>query len=299
MQGEHMKSLELFAGIGGISLAAEWAGIETVAFCEREPFCHKVLKKQWPNVPIFDDVCTLNKESLIDRGIDIGSIGLISGGYPCQPFSVAGERKGEDDDRHLWPEVKRLLEEIRPTWFIGENVAGHVTLGLDTVLSDLEGIDYSWRSFVIPASSVGANHERYRVFVVAHSNSIRSNTEEECGINGNGEKEMQKRVFPQFGFADNFNDVRNTNSKSGPQANQTSNTFGKEWDPWEVSPREHRGETSRTHWESNQPPVCRVDDGISGGLDKSRLKALGNAVVPQQIYPIFKTIMEIERMNNK
>ena len=168
-----MKSIELFAGIGGIALAAEWAGIETVAFCEREPFCQRVLNKHWPNVPMFDDVKNLNRQVLEEKGViePGGTVDIISGGYPCQPFSSPGKRKGEEDDRHLWPEVKRLLEEIRPTWFVGENVAGHITLGLDTVLHDLESIGYSWKSFVIPAAAVGANHERFRVFIIAHSNS--------------------------------------------------------------------------------------------------------------------------------
>jgi DNA (cytosine-5)-methyltransferase 1 len=293
-----MRSIELFAGIGGIALAAEWAGIETVAFCEREPFCQKVLKKQWSEVPIFDDVRTLNKRSLEERGIDVGSIKLISGGYPCQPFSLAGNREGENDDRHLWPEVKRLLQEIGPDWFIGENVAGHVTLGLDTVLYDLEDIGYTWQPFVIPAASVGANHERYRVFIVAHSDSIGDNTKKKCGVDENRTKEMQKWKLSQFGPANNIDDVCDTNHKSGSQTNKTSNSIGEERNAREIIAGEYRGTPSRTHWEGNQPTVCRVDDGISNGLDKSRLKALGNAVVPQQIYPIFKYIMEIERMNN-
>jgi DNA (cytosine-5)-methyltransferase 1 len=293
---ENMRSIELFAGIGGIALAAEWAGIETVAFCEREPFCQKVLNKRWQNVPIFDDVKTLNRQVLEERGIDVESIELISGGYPCQPFSLAGNREGENDDRHLWPEVKRLLQEIKPTWFVGENVAGHVTLGLDTVLHDLENIGYTWQPFVLPAAAVGANHERYRVFVVAHSNSLRDNTKEECGTNGNREKEMQERKFSQFGPSYNFNHVRNTNSESGPQTNKTSYSIREERNSRESFTGEYRGEPSRKHWEGNQPSVCRMDDGLSRGLDQGRLKALGNAVVPQQIYPIFKTIMEIERM---
>lgn len=167
-----MRMLSLFAGIGGIDLAAQWAGIETVAFCEIEPFCQKVLQKHWPGVPIFDDVRKLRKQTLIDAGVigDGRAIDIICAGYPCQPFSHAGKRKGKKDDRHLWPEVKRLLQETRPAWFVGENVAGHVTLGLDDVLSDLEGIGYSAEPFVIPACAVGAPHQRGRVFVLAHSN---------------------------------------------------------------------------------------------------------------------------------
>lgn len=168
-----MKALSLFSGIGGIDLACEWAGIETVAFCEREPFPQKVLRKHWPNVPIYDDVCTLTKERLEADGI-IGSgrtIDIIHGGYPCQPFSLAGERKGSEDDRALWPEVKRILEEIRPRWFVGENVAEHISLGIDDVLSNLDDIGYTSQPIVLPAAAVGAAHRRDRVFILAHTNS--------------------------------------------------------------------------------------------------------------------------------
>lgn len=163
--------LDLFSGIGGISLAAEWAGIETVAFCEIESFCQKVLRKHWPDVPIFEDVKKLNKQALTDAGV-IGNgrtIDIVAGGYPCQPFSHAGKRLGEEDDRHLWPEVFRIVRELRPTWVIGENVAGHVTLGLDDVLTDLESEGYQTRAFVLPAAAVGAPHRRDRVFVVGYS----------------------------------------------------------------------------------------------------------------------------------
>ena len=162
-----MKALSLFSGIGGIDLACEWAGIETVAFCEREFFPQKVLRKHWPDVPIYDDVCTLTKERLEADGI--GSIELIHGGYPCQPFSHAGKRKGKEDDRHLWPEVFRLIETMRPRWFVGENVAGHVTLGLDDVLSDLGNIGYTAQPIVIPAAAVGAPHRRDRIFIVGYT----------------------------------------------------------------------------------------------------------------------------------
>lgn len=164
-----MRSLSLFSGIGGIDLACEWAGIKTVAFCEREPFCQKVLQKHWLNIPIYDNVCTLTKERLEADGI--GTIDLISAGYPCQPFSHAGKREGAEDDRHLWPEVARLLHEIRPRWFIGENVAGHITLGLDDVLADLESEGYEAQVFVIPACAVNSPQQRYRVFIVAYSDN--------------------------------------------------------------------------------------------------------------------------------
>lgn len=169
-----MRKASLFSGIGGIDLAAHWAGMETVVFCEREPFPQKVLQKNFPGVPIIDDVHDFTREELERRGIfgDGRTIDIISAGYPCQPFSHAGQRRGTEDDRHLWPEVKRILEEIRPRWFLGENVAGHITLGLDDVLSDLGGAGYTAQALVIPAAAVGASHKRDRVFIVGYTDSV-------------------------------------------------------------------------------------------------------------------------------
>lgn len=169
-----MRKASLFSGIGGIDLAAHWAGMETVVFCEREPFPQKVLQKNFPGVPILDDVHDFTREELERRGIfgDGRTIDIISAGYPCQPFSHAGQRRGSEDDRHLWPEVKRILEEIRPRWFLGENVAGHITLGLDDVLSDLGGAGYTAQALVIPAAAVGASHKRDRVFIVGYTDSV-------------------------------------------------------------------------------------------------------------------------------
>ena len=168
-----MRMLSLCSGIDGIGLAAKWAGIETVAFCEIEPYPQKVLRKRFPGVSIFDDLRKLNKQMLIDAGVitEDGSrtIDLICAGYPCQPFSHAGKRLGENDDRHLWPEVFRIIQELRPPWFFGENVAGHVTLGLDSVLADLESEGYSTRAFLLPAAAVEAPHGRARVFIVGHT----------------------------------------------------------------------------------------------------------------------------------
>ncbi|MED0704919.1 DNA cytosine methyltransferase [Aneurinibacillus aneurinilyticus] len=171
-----MRMLDLFSGIGGISLAADWAGIETVAFCEIEPFPQKVLRKNWPGIPIFGDIKKLNYRRLMRKLYKQGvidshdhSIDIICGGYPCQPFSNAGKRQGQADDRHLWPEMFRLVRELRPTWVVGENVAGHISLGLDDVLADLESEGYQARAFVLPAAAVGAPHRRDRVFIVGYS----------------------------------------------------------------------------------------------------------------------------------
>ena len=166
-----MKVLDLFSGIGGFSLGLERAGFETVAFCEVEPFCQKVLKKHWPDVPIYKDIRKLSSERLQRDGIT--SIDVICGGYPCQPFSAAGKQRGEEDDRHLWPEMQRLIQEIRPNWVIAENVANHVRLGLDSVLSDLEALGYTWGAYTIPACAIDAPHKRERLWIVAHNSSDR------------------------------------------------------------------------------------------------------------------------------
>jgi len=162
------KHLDLFSGIGGFSLGLEaTGGFETVAFCDVEEFPRKVLQKHWPDVKQYKDIKELTYDKLKADGID--TIDIITGGYPCQPFSVAGRKKGEEDPRHLWPEYFRLVKECRPTWVIGENVGGHIKLGLDTVLENLESEGYAVRTFSIPASAVGANHKRERVWVVGYS----------------------------------------------------------------------------------------------------------------------------------
>ena len=163
-----MRHLDLFSGIGGFSLGLEATQqIKTVAFCEIDKYCTKVLNKNWPEVPVYNDIKELTYDKLKADGID--NIDIITGGYPCQPFSVAGLKKGVEDPRHLWPEYFRLIKELRPTWVIGENVSGHIKLGLDTVQEDLESEGYSLRTFSISASSVGANHQRERIWTVAYS----------------------------------------------------------------------------------------------------------------------------------
>lgn len=197
-----MNALSLFSGIGGLDLAGEWAGVNTVAMCEREPYPRRVLAKHWPGVPIYDDVCTLTREVLERDGIDPDTIGLISAGFPCQPFSHAGNRAGTDDERYLWPEVVRVVDDIRPTWFVGENVTGLLSManedgepelvsrtldrtaeedfyeGVFTqseimliyrICQDLEDIGYAVQIYVVPAAAVGAVHQRYRVFIVGNT----------------------------------------------------------------------------------------------------------------------------------
>ena len=202
-----LKILDLFSGIGGFSLGLEaTGGFETAAFCEIDPYCRSVLKKHWPGVPIFEDIRKL-------KGTDIGTVDIITGGYPCQPFSVAGKQKGVEDKRHLWPEYFRIIKECRPTWVIGENVGGHIKLGLDSVIEDLESEGYAARTFSISASSVGANHQRERIWIVANSDSSGSESAQPAIIGeqknkeiGNGQTDDTARItsganstFPEQG----------------------------------------------------------------------------------------------------
>ncbi len=158
--------LDLFSGIGGFALAARWAGIETVQFVEYEPYAQKVLAKNFPGVPIAGDIYEFDATKFL-------GVGLVTGGFPCQPFSVAGKQLGAEDDRAIWPQMLRVIREARPTWVIGENVTGIITMELDNVLSDLEREGYTTQTLVIPAASVDAKHRRDRCWIIAHTTGTR------------------------------------------------------------------------------------------------------------------------------
>ena len=163
-----LTHLSLFSGIGGLDLAAEAAGCVTVGQCEWADYPTKVLEKHWPDVPRWRDIRTLTGESFYER-TGLRTVDIVSGGFPCQPFSVAGKHGGKDDDRYLWPEMLRVIRELKPTWVIGENVPGIVNLALDTVLSDLEAEGYESQAFIVPACGVDAPHKRERVAILAYS----------------------------------------------------------------------------------------------------------------------------------
>ena len=165
-----LTHLSLFSGIGGLDLAAEMAGFVTVGQCEWADYPAKVLERHWPDVPRWRDIRTLTGESFYER-TGLRTVDVVSGGFPCQPFSVAGKRRSKDDDRYLWPEMLRVIHELRPSWVLGENVPGIVNLALDTVLSDLENEGYSAQAFLVPACGVDAPHRRERVAILAYTDN--------------------------------------------------------------------------------------------------------------------------------
>jgi DNA (cytosine-5)-methyltransferase 1 len=236
-----VRVLDLFAGIGGFSLGLERAGMEIAGQVEIDPYCQKILAKHWPDVKRMNDVTEV-------KGNEFGSIDVLCGGFPCQPFSVAGKQRGKDDDRYLWPEMFRIIEACRPTWVIGENVAGLISMGLEQVLSDLEGEGYITQTFRIPACAVDAPHRRDRLWVVAYSDSER--------LQGSEQKKIQRKQALQ-------------GSKDGGIFTQ----FGK-------LPSIHT------------PRLCRTLHGIPNGVD--RIKALGNAIVPQIPEIIGRAILQIQ-----
>lgn len=308
------KVLDLFSGIGGFSLGLEWAGMETVAFVENNEFCRNILQKHWPAIPCAGDIKNLEYKNneLLFEGVPIygGAINVICGGYPCQPFSVAGNRKGEEDARHLWPEMFKLIQAAKPQWVIAENVAGHIQLGADAVISQMESIGYSVWAFVIPACAVGAHHRRDRLWIVAHSDNgaaapFREYCEEEVeswmqardvvNTDGNGcggysisQKEEPFRRAEAAALPNGKNDA---NSHSHDV--QGREQFDKE-DGQEQALRS-AGLCDRARqlgsWEA-EPNVGRVAYGISSRVD--RLKALGNAVVPELVFIIATAILRYQ-----
>ncbi len=265
-----MKHGSLFSGIGGFDLAAEWMGWENVFQVEIDPFCQKVLKKNFPNVKRYGDI----KEFKGKRG----SVDILTGGFPCQPFSHAGKRKGESDDRYLWPEYLRVIREIQPTYVVSENVAGLISMEdgktLDGILLDLEGEGYETEQFIIPACSVEGWHRRNRIWIVAYTSGTRgaglsANEIDRCSGNNGREK------------AKILQDVSNTNSKRLEVRECKSRNHD------EKCPSTKRNNNWRENW-TTEPSVGRVANGVPNRVD--RLKGLGNAIVPQVAYEIFKAI---------
>jgi DNA (cytosine-5)-methyltransferase 1 len=247
-----MLHLDLFSGIGGFALAVDrvWPEAEHV-FCDNNLFCQQVLKKHWPNSKIYDDIRTITDNLSAD---------VLTGGFPCQPFSQAGRRRGTADNRYLWPEMFRVIQLTKPTWVIAENVGGFVTwnegLVLEQVCTDLESENYEVQTFIIPAVSVNAPHRRERVWIVANSQG------------GNPSDPPSIRRENGVGM---LSELHRPETRIGEREGLRSH-------------RRWEGES----WVEVATRICRVDDGIPGRLD--RIKSLGNAIVPQVAEQIMRAI---------
>jgi len=291
-----VQVLDLFSGIGGFSLGLKRAGMETIGFCEIDPFCRKVLAKHWPDVTIHTDIRSLDGKDYKGRAE------IICGGFPCQPFSQAGKRRGTEDDRHLWPEMLRVISEVRPTWVIGENVIGIVKMELDSILSDLEGEGYQTRAFIIPACGIDAPHKRDRVWIIAHANS---EGESDGPVNeGPRPRQLELMADPNSGFSSVTQQAVQAGratiiSSSNDVADSESERVQRLWTSGEQKPHTYGGQKLSlcgserprpAYWEA-EPGMGRVVDGIPNRVD--RIKGLGNAVVPMVVEVIGNAIMEI------
>ena len=314
-----MRHVDLCSGIGGFALGFEWAGLSSpVLFCDNELWCRRVLAKHWPHVPVAEDVRELAK----DAGRLVPDCDILTAGYPCQPFSAAGKQRGEEDDRHIWPEIFTIVKAKLPRWCVFENVYGHISLGLDQVLSDLEGQGYACQAFVVPACAVDAPHRRDRVWIVANTDNTgqpassgrgQDNRDEEghdsgrvCENVGHAQDDRRDRRAtqarregapdqsdkPRLGVrgesSGSSSDVADTNGQRG----RSGYSRGQDAKTARQPPR-HSGHDARgmETW-LPEPPVGRVANGIPRRVD--RLKGLGNAIVPQIAQRIGETIKAVD-----
>jgi DNA (cytosine-5)-methyltransferase 1 len=295
-----MKHGSLFSGIGGFDLAAEWMGWENVFHCEWNPFGQKVLKHYWPKAESFNDI-TKSDFTKYANTIDI-----ISGGFPCQPYSSAGQRKGKEDERHLWPHMLRAIQEISPRYIVGENVRGLLNwnggMVFNEVCIDLENNGYQVAPVIIPACGVNAPHKRERIWFVA-SNTRCNERWDLCGQESS--EWIGSKAHTRFANDGSNGNVADT-SDTGLQGGELNGTF---------EGRERKCNDTRksitelyqiANWQQfpTESPICGGDDGIPDRLDnitipkwrKESLKAYGNAIVPQVALEIFKAI---ERVDNE
>ena len=367
-----MKHLGLFEGIGGFSLAARWMGWETKAWVEIDPHCQKIMKKNFPESIGFSDIKTFNyaqyKSILRSRGEKDSRIDIVTGGFPCQPFSIAGKRKGNEDERALWYEMYRIIQETKPLYVVAENVTGLLTIqnGLvfERVCLDLENEGYTVQAYILPACATDAPHRRDRVWIVAKNANCNGFINDRHKENstfrqfGNACTRNGKQFYNESNLADGvgkrlegrqeankweecnskrseirFDNRANIKTTPNPKSNRWDCSTFQEHDEKEMgeqrrcrfndSPKhdatdptsqqdkrkikpEFRRQPTRSrgkwaNWYEAATELCRVDDGIPPKLDKlrnsdraKRLKALGNAIVPQVAYQIFKAIEATE-----
>jgi DNA (cytosine-5)-methyltransferase 1 len=312
-----MKHGSLFSGIGGFDLAAESMGWENVFHCEWMPFPRKVLSHYWPQATSYHDITTT------DFTVHRGQIDILTGGFPCQPYSAAGKRKGKDDDRHLWPHMLRCIREVRPRWVVGENVFGLVTwnagMVFEEVCADLESEGYSVQPFVLPAAAVNAPHRRDRVWFVAyhdgelhgdiaqgqsrHDASVQGAPSERIVANASGKRTRDERIQSDVAIGTIFNDIGDDRDATDAQSAGSQGECKHR--SWEVQPHGRSGRAIQTNFEDfpTVAPICSGDDGLPHELDgitfpkwrAESIKGYGNAIVPQVAMQIFRAIEQYEQ----
>ena len=284
-----MKFGSLFSGIGGMDLGLERAGMQCAWQVEIDDYCQRVLNKHWPEVSKYGDVRNVGRGNL-------ETVDLIAGGFPCQPHSVAGKRKGAADNRNLWPEFSRIIAELQPRYVLAENVPGIITTYIDTVLSDLEGQGYICTTFNLPALAFDAPHRRERIFIVAYSEQGTSRgraiVRESNGQGRQFSEAKRESIQPRHGEAHPSESQSSSEAVAYPRGYGVA--FNRESQPYQaergngrrISP-DDRGKL----WEV-EPDVGRVAHGVPSRMD--RLRGLGNAVVPQVAEWIGRRILEFD-----
>lgn len=311
-----MRVGSLFSGIGGFDLGLERAGMRIEWQVENNNWCREVLKKHWPQVPCHYDITTIDWR-------DIPRVDLVCGGFPCQPFSLAGKQRGKADDRYLWPEVVRCLDALRPTWFVGENVPGIINLVLDQVCADLESLGYTVWPVCVPACAVDAPHQRQRVWILAHY--VSGEDHRKRGISERGRDSMGRdrqtsqqdirKASPNstHGCSEDVAHTECTGSQryrgecglgeGGEEVEACGGYDVADADHERLSQSESQPCQERTNrtsvrpratgesWWSVEPELGRVAHGVPRRVD--RLRGLGNAVVPQVAEEIGRMILEV------
>ncbi|MBL7682045.1 MAG: DNA cytosine methyltransferase [Flavipsychrobacter sp.] len=307
-----MRHGSLFSGGGGFDLAAEKMGWKNIFHCEKDMFCQTILQHYWPDAAAYEDIGDF------DATPYKGKIDILTGGFPCQPFSAAGKRAGTADDRYLWPAMYRVIREVKPRWIVCENVYGLLNwnegLVFDTVQSDLETEDYEVASYVLPASGVNAPHQRYRVWIVGRLSEPAAAGKAEAAADTDSLRRQRTGIFCKASQRRNARQHKQTDSLCPVQSPQAApNSHCERQQPQtpdgKLAGRRPRFNDTGYRWQDwpTQPPLCGGNDGIPTRLDgitlpkwiSRSISMFGNAIVPELALQLFKTIEQYECLHGK